>query len=75
MEAGWCGRRALLLESRWRERGGAGSVTTSINLIPGQPTASVMGMGGLVVRVERMEEAERGRVEGGSMTVNCIRIG
>ena len=26
-------------------------------------------MGGLVVRVERMEEAERGRAEGGAMAV------
>ena len=55
---------------RGRERGGARSVTTSTNFIPGQPT-TFKGMGGLVVRAERMEEAERARVEGGAMSVSC----
>ena len=34
-----------------------------------------MGMGGLVARVARMEEAERGRAEGGAMAVPLWRNG
>ena len=43
-------------------------VSTSFRINLPLPRAGV-GMGGLVVRVERMEEAERGRAEGGAMTV------
>ena len=48
-------------------------VSTSFRVYLPLPRAG-MGMGGLVVRVERMEEAERGRAEGGAMSVSSIRM-